>query len=378
MGQIRIDTERVREVGQRLIAEAERIHETGVRLSSTVNHLDIWAWDGISRARAEPLLEQIRPQTDQCSQELQRLGQILQHVADIFEEQDKTTAQNLTTLPWIDWESGGADVMDDLGSILSDMSEEIRAVIMTAGIVGLVEFLKDDFELSWALLESKDIWKGLQIFKGHSYPGQLIFQGSHSIKDVAGFSPYLTHVKFSLSQTAFDMGKDSFLEALGIGNSTGAKIGVALNVLTVGVNGFENWEKYKDEGISKVAAGTIVDSAMDIGLSVAGAGLGAWGGAIAGGALLGAVSGGVLAPVGAAIGSKIGGFAGSWAGGWVSNKLQETDMHEQVVDWTADRFDDAYEIGSQVVDAVGDSIREGAKKVDQALDSAIDGLIKLF
>ena len=46
MPEIRIDTERARDVGRRLIAEGDRLAETGLDLKRAMSGLDTWAWDG--------------------------------------------------------------------------------------------------------------------------------------------------------------------------------------------------------------------------------------------------------------------------------------------------------------------------------------------
>ncbi|RLC82159.1 MAG: hypothetical protein DRJ03_19435, partial [Chloroflexi bacterium] len=62
MTQIRIDTELAGEVARRLITEADRMAEIGRELQNAIGSLDTGAWDGRSRARAEPLLGRVRPE----------------------------------------------------------------------------------------------------------------------------------------------------------------------------------------------------------------------------------------------------------------------------------------------------------------------------
>ena len=107
MTQIRIDTERVREVAQRLLAEGERVADLGSQLQGAMGSLDTWAWDGVSRARAEPMLGRVRPESGQVAEELAAMGHILLRVADTFEQEDATAARNLEGMPWVDWDDGG-------------------------------------------------------------------------------------------------------------------------------------------------------------------------------------------------------------------------------------------------------------------------------
>lgn len=110
MARIRIDTHRVREVGRRLRAEGDRMSEIGQELGGAIGRLDIWAWDGRSRRRAEPMLNRVRPQSARLSDDLDGLGRTLQRVADLFEQRDNTAARDLGELPWVDFTpgSGGA------------------------------------------------------------------------------------------------------------------------------------------------------------------------------------------------------------------------------------------------------------------------------
>ncbi|MGD1996348.1 MAG: C2 family cysteine protease [Anaerolineae bacterium] len=107
MPKIRIETERVREVGRRLIAESDRLAEAGHELQSAIGGLDTSAWDGLSRARAEDLLGRVRPESAHVAEKMGGLGRTLVRVADVFEQEDNTAARNLAGMPWVDWDSGG-------------------------------------------------------------------------------------------------------------------------------------------------------------------------------------------------------------------------------------------------------------------------------
>ena len=101
MTKIRIQTESVREAGQRFIAEGDHLAEIGQALQGAIGSLDTWAWDGVSRARAEPLLGRVRPESTAVAEELERLGRTLVRVADVFEQEDNTAAGNLEGLEWV-------------------------------------------------------------------------------------------------------------------------------------------------------------------------------------------------------------------------------------------------------------------------------------
>jgi len=103
MTQIRIDTERTREVARRLLAESDRLAEIGHELQNATGGLDTWAWDGRSRSRAEPLLNRVRPESARAADRLDELGRKLRHVADTFEQEDDTASRNLAGMPWVDF-----------------------------------------------------------------------------------------------------------------------------------------------------------------------------------------------------------------------------------------------------------------------------------
>jgi len=107
MAQIRIDTEHVRDVGRRLIAEGDRLNEIGQELHDAIGSLDTGAWDGHSRAQAGPLLGRVQPESARVSEGLDELGRMLVRVADAFEQEDNTAARNLEGMPWVDFESKG-------------------------------------------------------------------------------------------------------------------------------------------------------------------------------------------------------------------------------------------------------------------------------
>ena len=101
MGQIRINTERVREVGQQFLSEAQALSDMGYTLDNEIDSLDVYTWDGTSRTRAAPLLDQARPDSIAIAQQLEELGHLLIHVADTFEEEDNAAAGQFDAMGWI-------------------------------------------------------------------------------------------------------------------------------------------------------------------------------------------------------------------------------------------------------------------------------------
>ncbi len=102
MTRIRIDTEYAREVGRRIISEADCVAQIGNELRNAIGSLDTGAWDGRSRARAAPLLDRVRPENEWVKHQLEELGYKLVRVANIFEDKDQDVVKAITEIPW-DW-----------------------------------------------------------------------------------------------------------------------------------------------------------------------------------------------------------------------------------------------------------------------------------
>jgi len=136
MPQIRIDTEHVRDVGRRLIAEGDRLNEIGQELHGAIGNLDTGAWDGHSRAQAEPLLSRVRPESARVSEDLDGLGRTLVRVADTFEHEDNTAARNLAGMSWVDFGDQGKESppkgyidTDNLGSTSQERISDLEQIL---------------------------------------------------------------------------------------------------------------------------------------------------------------------------------------------------------------------------------------------------------
>jgi WXG100 family type VII secretion target len=145
MTKIRIDTERVQDVGRRLSLESDHIDQIIHELQQAIGNLDTWAWDGRSRARAEPMLSQVQPSGRRTSDELARLGRMLERIADTFEDQDNTAARNLAGMPWVDFETQSGDV---LGVMTAHRSMKPEIVFASQSLVGA--FAVELSKMSWA------------------------------------------------------------------------------------------------------------------------------------------------------------------------------------------------------------------------------------
>ncbi|HOV47724.1 MAG TPA: WXG100 family type VII secretion target [Anaerolineae bacterium] len=100
MKHIRIDTEQVCESAWRFGCASAQLTETCAALRRAIHSLDTAAWDGRSRWRIEPELGRVTPQCQELSEELHRLGRLLDRVATTFEQQDAQASAAVFNLPW--------------------------------------------------------------------------------------------------------------------------------------------------------------------------------------------------------------------------------------------------------------------------------------
>ncbi len=114
MTQIRIDTECARWVAEQLVSAGNLLNRIGGELQSAIGSLDTWAWDGASRARAEPLLSRVPLESERVAQQLDHLGCQLTRIAEAFQQADNQSAARVEAIPWFllesspDWHSGTA------------------------------------------------------------------------------------------------------------------------------------------------------------------------------------------------------------------------------------------------------------------------------
>jgi WXG100 family type VII secretion target len=342
MKRIRIRTEQVREVARRFDYVSTQLSETGAALRRAIHSLDTGAWDGRSRWRIETELGRVTPQCQDLSEELHHLGRLLDRVATTFEQQDAQASTAVFNLPWdIDL---SAPLM--LGVSVSGAGQD-AFVAATDVIGGIFNTSSKSAEKLQDWEDFRDISAGFAIagllVPGATYPGQVIFKGAHDLKEWAGLSPYLTHIK--AANLPSHMAKAAWKEGFSKGN-----------ILLEGASELgENWEEYQGD-TGKIATGVIVDTAIGVGCSAAGA----WAGAAAGAAL-----GSALGPVGTVIGGKIGGVLGSRAGSWAAEQLENVKVGDK-------------ELDQWLVDGISSSVEAGVQHLDRALDDLAGGVSRLF
>ncbi|MCB9120422.1 MAG: hypothetical protein M9936_02495 [Caldilinea sp.] len=236
---------------------------------------------------------------------------------------------------------------------------------------------------------------GLNPTSGFSYVGQVNLHGGGDLKAAYGWSRNLSHMRFDMTyannivklsgQSGLHEARESILPS--------TKLGLAFTAIELTFIGVENWGEYHDDGLTKVAAGTVVDSAITIGLTAAGAGVGAAAGGVVLGAALGALTGGTLAPVGVAVGSKVGGLVGSWAGGWLADQVLSTEADEWLTDQLdagideaaaliADQTQTAVKGTLEIVDNIAGTaeamLATKGEQVEDAFMSAVGSVVGLF
>lgn len=325
MAQIRIHTEQVRDAGRQFRAKSEQLSDIDSALQSAIGNLDTWAWDGRSRADAEPMLDQVRPESARIAQELDRLGQLLERVAERFENEDNDAARKIEGMNWIEFEDVTSDIPD------------------TSSTINKIGESQDEDESLW-----KKISNGLEKFStGFEHWGETGKMFKVLVAPtVSGLSGNWLKDALSLGGKNFTRGFGE--DVIGIGG-----IGPLAEILS---EIDENWKEY-DRDVPKAAIGIVFDTWLGVGLPILGSTIGTTAGAAIGTAIGG--------PVGTVIGGKVGAIIGGWLGGecteWVENwKIDGKELDQTVV-----------EAVSGVTEKVGEAIGEGVY-------NAVEGIVSFF
>ena len=271
---IQVHPDHLREVAWTFNRQSTAMQEIEEDLCRAIGGLDTWAWDGRSRARAEPLLGRVGPEGRHLAGQLEELGRQLQRVAEEFERTDLFAAQGLPQAQ-----------IDQGFSHQSDFSSK-----------GPVSVPRPDLPYE-AIIAS--IWGGFTLSTL-----SLAFKGFKTITTVQAV---LNASTISGYTGVPDLVLKGVLRApkhwpfwLGVGAKILSEIG-------------ENWSEFGGD-VLRVLLATVVESALGIGLTTFGMGLGI---------LLSGAIGSVFGPAGAVIGGKIGAIIGGWLGSkaaeWVEN-----------------------------------------------------------
>lgn len=303
---IRVHPDCLRDAAQVLAHQSDSVSSLGEELVRAINRLDTWAWDGHSRAQVEPLLSQVGPESRYLAERLEDLSRKLRHTADEFESTDAIIADPLTTVfqqvstasEWL----GGQ--IERIG-----LYETIAAVPLIAAMIR----------------------------PGTRYAGQVKFYGPQELKEWAGLSRNLTHIKSA--NLPSHMAKQAL------------KVSAVDVLLKAGSELDENWKEYKGD-LRKAAVGIAVDTAIGVGVGML---------AEAGGTYIGAAIGQALIPIpgaGALIGGTVGRIAAKWAvQHWqIDEKIENIRLGDMELDqWVVKNVDATL---GQFVDPVASRFRK--------------------
>lgn len=279
---IKVHPDYLRQVAQVFSSQSMAVDHIGEELQRAISGLDTWAWDGQSRARAEPMLSRVWPESRQLAEQLEELGRKLQYAADAFEEVDTHAVPRFGDMP--------ADRPPSIPSAWTGVQS--RETPSAASY-----WLSYGPAAAWT-------WGGFAL-------GQipLLWEGVSAIRTAHRVLNAPT-----ISGLSSNVWKDAWtLAQKGVRRAPKANLAFGLSILSEVVSEWqENWEEFHGDVLA-VSTAVVVESALGIGCSIAGAGVGT---------LVGAATGSVLGPAGVVIGSKIGGIIGGYLGGEMAEWLE--------------------------------------------------------
>ena len=299
MTRIRIDTKYAREIGRRIISEADYVAQIGNELQNAIGSLDTGAWDGRSRARAAPLLNRVRPENARLADELDRLGRKLVRVAEVFETEDGAAARNLGDLGWVDFTLGAGKVGSEGDARVGGTTGDTGTNSIGNGSssdVGSKDDDASDFELKGGVdfkvgddkkLKPTDAEVKAKLIDGELYDAEDV-TGDVKVGDVdlgdykldAKAGTYEAGAKVGLGEDGFTAGAYG---EVGAGEATAEGVigNTALGVAAAGTVAGPKAECFigiKDNTLGASIGGSIVSAEAEAGLNIAGANVGVKGG----------------------------------------------------------------------------------------------------
>lgn len=297
---IQLDYQQLEEIAGRFAIQADEVAAMNGRLQRQATALQT-SWSGSAADRFFLEWEdEVWPAADRLTEALAEAAAVTREIVTIFAAAEEEAASQL---PFFEERAtpGATDDMREAGD--GDWWDPIRNIV--AGIVEAADGIDDFLPIPAALLLAT------MLRPGSTYAGQILVKGPRWLKDLAGLSPSLTHIK--ATNMAQHIGK--FARKLPL---LGGVIALGKSVVAIGDVWTNNWEEYGGYAPSKRVTAMGVDAILAslpaVG-ELGGGVVGAVGGAKAGAALGTLIAPGLGTAVGAVIGGALFGFAGDWLGG---------------------------------------------------------------
>jgi len=320
MTTLHMETEQVRQAANRLGNTAAQMLTTASTLRSTAGRLSI-AWQG---GRAEGYQQSLSNLIRGYENQLQSLEGLAARVSREVDEWEEAATH---FGPGDNWLKTVSKVVTDISNIAGGISGGIDLGAKTAIILGMAG--------------------------GTAYGGEVILYGSQNLKEMAGLSSHLTHIK------ATNIPEHLLKQSKKIG-----PLEIGLAGLDFADRGIQDWAKYDkgSERATAIALDGLFVFAKTIGSHYAG-----YAAAVGVTALLTTVGAPVVL-VGAA------GMVAWWAGSQIFNSLAN-GAFDSVKDTLV-------HAGSSAIDAaasgIGSAAQVAGQAVDRAFGSVISGITSLF
>lgn len=324
-------------------------------------------WSGQHRQQAEAVWERIQVQFTPTLNALEDLTARTERFASNLTEAGQSFYDPAQIDQYNTSGSHKPSILDPIGNVLRSINDFAENS----------EKLWDFWEIFKGLGSIALVATGLSVFRGSTYPGQLIIKGRNEILGLAFLNPHLRHLKGDTWNVFQKITLNSTSNAVREGLKKALPVEFALNVAS---SAHDNWEEYKGDPQhwQKTVAGTAIDATVKTVLSGVGIASGTAIGGAVGGVLLGAISGGALAPLGVAIGTRVGGFVGGYVaeeaeeivGKWLDNQSWYKSARDEAVQWGADFIDQTAQTAQKTMETAvqyGQQILEQGQQVQRSV-----------
>ena len=343
---IQAEYNKLDDIAGRFAKNAESTADMRSRIKQSVQALQNGRWEGDGSAAFFTEMERdVFPVVNKLSNALYEAQRVTSEICTIMQQAEEDAAapfrSNATDNTVSKKETSNNDNTPNKPPTAWD-----KILAVADGIVDAVDQIDDFAPIPAAIVLST------MLKAGTTYGGQVLVYGPKWLKDLAGVSKNLTHIK------ATNMAS----HVINIPVVVNSLIAVAQGTVAVAKTWTTNWDEYTSfNDTSKHISAMTVDAGLAL-LPVATETLGGIGGTI-GGAKLGAIVGtliggpGLGTAAGAIIGGAVGGFAGDWIGGHIGNWAKDGIISTGGRDWAVNSFDE------HVAQPVADGIAYAADKL---------------